>query len=312
MDSSCVYDEKTVIHELTQGLQMAQQLRVNLHSPEARDTLIQKILSSYDNALFALQSGYSSEQLPSLPESSISFGSPGSEDLMFDQPFSLKRKGSTTWEDQVITCSDNGLDGDINDGFSWRKYGQKDIQGAKFPRSYYRCSYRDVQKCFVTKQVQRRDEDPKVFDIKYKGKHTCSHCAQSTSPPPPPPPPPSPPSLPSTEKHEITPTYHQLSQPSPGETLSNLRANLSVNTLDLDGDKNTIFSFPSASSGVMEDFPNFYDCELLPIFSPPFIFPVTSESNNFTEWGSSQSLDILANPADVDTGFDFDFNKSLF
>ncbi|XP_076950613.1 putative WRKY transcription factor 53 [Bidens hawaiensis] len=298
MDSACVYDEKAVIHELTQGLQMAQQLRVHLHSPEA-NTLIQKILSSYDNALFALQSGYSSGQLPSLPESSISFGSPGSEEFMFNQPFSLKRKVSTTWEDQVITRSDNGLDGDINDGFSWRKYGQKDIQGATFPRSYYRCSYRDVQKCLATKQVQRRDGDPKVFDIKYKGKHTCSYGAQSASLTPPPP------SLPSTEKHEITPTYHQLSQPSPAETLSNLRANLSVNTLDLGDDKNTSFSFPSASSGVMENFPNFYDDELLPIFSPPFFSPVTSESNIFTEWGNSQSLDILADPTDVDTSFDF-------
>ncbi|XP_076888662.1 putative WRKY transcription factor 53 [Bidens hawaiensis] len=248
----CVYDEKTaVVHELTQ------QLKANLHSHEARDTLIQKILPSYDNALFALQSGSSSG------------------------------KGSTTWDDQVIAYSDYGLDGDINnDGFSWRKYGQKDIQGANFPRSYYRCSYRDVKKCFATKLVQRSDGYPKVFDIKYKGKHTCSHGAQSASPPPP--------SLPSTEKHEIMPTYHQLSQPSPGETLSKPGAN----TLDLGDDKNTSFSFPSEASSVMDHFPNFYDDELLPIFSPPFISPVTLETNIFREWEDAYN--------------DFEFNNYLF
>lgn len=31
-------------------------------------------------------------------------------------------------------CSDNGIEGSSDDGFSWRKYGQKDILGAKYPR----------------------------------------------------------------------------------------------------------------------------------------------------------------------------------
>ncbi|KAM0046010.1 putative transcription factor WRKY family [Helianthus debilis subsp. tardiflorus] len=317
MDSACGYDEKTLIHELTQGLQMAERLKVNLHSPETSEFLIQKILSIYDNALFVLQCGNSSGQPPapalraaSLPESSISFGSPGSDEFEFDQPFwgrkgenilSRKRKGSITWEDEVRICSDNGLEGNTDDGYNWRKYGQKEIQGAKFPRSYYRCSYRNSQKCFATKQVQRKDEDPTRFDIVYKGKHTCNQSASpSPSPSPSPRPPrspssllsPSPPLTPSREKHE---------------TLSNLRANLSVNTTDLGGEGDTVpslFSFPSASSGV--HFPNTFDEELFQVYSPTFISPATSEPNIFSEWGSSQSLDLLA---DVDT--DFEFN-SLF
>ncbi|KAI7732699.1 hypothetical protein M8C21_029620 [Ambrosia artemisiifolia] len=284
---------------------MAELLKVSLHSPEARDFYIQKILSSYENALFALQLGDSAGPpltpalpAPSLPESSsISFGRPGSGENVI----SKKRKGSPTWEDEVRTFNDNGLDGNNDDGYNWRKYGQKDIQGAKFPRSYYRCSYRNAQNCFATKQVQRRDDDPTKFEIAYNGKHTCNHSA-SPSPPP------------SPEKYEIMPTHHQkLSPPSPRETLSNLRANLSVNTSNLDGDSNTApssFSFPSTSSGLMEDyhqlqFPNF-DNELLQVYSPSFISPVTSESNIFSEWGSSQSLNFLA---DVDTDFEF---SSLF
>lgn len=30
-----------------------------------------------------------------------------------------------------------GLEGPLDDGFSWRKYGQKDILGAKHPRYLY-------------------------------------------------------------------------------------------------------------------------------------------------------------------------------
>ncbi|XP_062193508.1 disease resistance protein RGA5-like [Phragmites australis] len=62
---------------------------------------------------------------------------------------------------------------DVDDGYSWYKYGQKDILGAKYPRSYYRCTNRHTHGCPATKQVQRTDSDPLLFDIVYHGKHTC-------------------------------------------------------------------------------------------------------------------------------------------
>lgn len=39
-----------------------------------------------------------------------------------------------TWTEQVSVASENGLEGPTDDGYSWRKYGQKDILGAKYPR----------------------------------------------------------------------------------------------------------------------------------------------------------------------------------
>lgn len=39
------------------------------------------------------------------------------------------------WMDQVRVSSGTGLEGPQDDGYSWRKYGQKDILGAKYPRS---------------------------------------------------------------------------------------------------------------------------------------------------------------------------------
>jgi hypothetical protein len=43
----------------------------------------------------------------------------------------------------------------------------------KFCRAYYRCTHRNSQGCAATKQVQRTDEDPAIFDVFYLGTHTC-------------------------------------------------------------------------------------------------------------------------------------------
>ncbi|KAJ1284591.1 hypothetical protein BS78_03G216600 [Paspalum vaginatum] len=65
----------------------------------------------------------------------------------------------------------------LDDGLSWRKYGQKDILGAKYPRAYFRCTHRHTQSCHASKQVQRTDGDPLLFDVVYHGAHTCAQGA---------------------------------------------------------------------------------------------------------------------------------------
>ncbi|CAM0953710.1 unnamed protein product [Alopecurus aequalis] len=61
----------------------------------------------------------------------------------------------------------------LDDGLSWRKYGQKDILGATYPRAYFRCTHRHTRGCHATKQVQRAAADPLLFDVVYNGAHTC-------------------------------------------------------------------------------------------------------------------------------------------
>jgi hypothetical protein len=62
----------------------------------------------------------------------------------------------------------------LDDGLSWRKYGQKDILGAPYPRAYFRCTHRHTRGCQATKQVQRAAGDPLLFDVVYHGDHTCA------------------------------------------------------------------------------------------------------------------------------------------
>ncbi|PAN15453.1 hypothetical protein PAHAL_2G489300 [Panicum hallii] len=62
----------------------------------------------------------------------------------------------------------------LDDGNSWRKYGQKHIQDSpNNPRSYYRCTHKPDQGCKATRQVQASDDNPSEFVINYFGQHTC-------------------------------------------------------------------------------------------------------------------------------------------
>ncbi|KAG1367963.1 WRKY transcription factor 71 [Cocos nucifera] len=57
----------------------------------------------------------------------------------------------------------------LEDGYRWRKYGQKAVKNSPYPRSYYRCT---TQKCSVKKRVERSYQDPTIVITTYEGQHT--------------------------------------------------------------------------------------------------------------------------------------------
>ncbi|XP_047321935.1 probable WRKY transcription factor 3 [Impatiens glandulifera] len=59
------------------------------------------------------------------------------------------------------------VDKPAEDGYNWRKYGQKNVKGSDYPRSYYKCTHPD---CQVKKKVERC-QDGQVTEIIYRGKH---------------------------------------------------------------------------------------------------------------------------------------------
>lgn len=172
MEKVKAWDKETLIAELTQGKEFVNRLKNQfdpLASPEECDLLLEKILSSLDKSLSILNwKGFNEtkDPLSSCP-SIVDLG------YLRDQGQNKKRKKMQQWSKQVRICG-TGVDSfNHDDGYSWRKYGQKDILGAIHPRAYYRCTHRDTQGCLATKQVQKSKEDPLVFEVTYKGMHSC-------------------------------------------------------------------------------------------------------------------------------------------
>ncbi|KAI9387389.1 hypothetical protein POPTR_010G163000v4 [Populus trichocarpa] len=69
--------------------------------------------------------------------------------------------------DQRSESSSLAVDKPANDGYNWRKYGQKQVKGSEYPRSYYKCTHPN---CPVKKKVER-SLDGQVTEIIYKGQH---------------------------------------------------------------------------------------------------------------------------------------------
>ena len=55
----------------------------------------------------------------------------------------------------------------LEDGYNWRKYGQKQVKGSENPRSYYKCTFLG---CPTKKKVER-SLDGQITEIVYKGTH---------------------------------------------------------------------------------------------------------------------------------------------
>ncbi|KAL2536412.1 putative WRKY transcription factor 46 [Forsythia ovata] len=278
---------KTIISELTQGKELANQLKNHLHPEKSREacgSLVEKILSSYENALSVLNcmamlgetasvSAPISESPNSLAGSPRSDGSnPFSKDQNQTDVFK-KRKILPKWNEEVRVCSGTGLEGPLDDGYNWRKYGQKDILGASFPRAYYRCTHRHTQGCLATKQVQKSDEDPSIFEVNYRGRHTCIQERLKQN----------------KEDYNVQKEEDSNHRHAEEIVISN-EPGIKVETPDLNPAEEIFpsFSFPSTpivSDGLETKFflEPAKESNFTETYSPAFISPATSECNYFSE-----------------------------
>ncbi|TQE04075.1 hypothetical protein C1H46_010295, partial [Malus baccata] len=75
--------------------------------------------------------------------------------------------GRTVREPRVVVQTTSDID-ILDDGYRWRKYGQKVVKGNPNPRSYYKCTYSG---CSVRKHVERASHDLRAVITTYEGKH---------------------------------------------------------------------------------------------------------------------------------------------
>ncbi|XVE90962.1 hypothetical protein DITRI_Ditri20bG0117800 [Diplodiscus trichospermus] len=173
-------NKKRVMQELVQGQEFATQLQILFSKPSEQGgrlvakELVQKILRSFDETLSVLTSVESVEvsQATSTDDSpccvdrrSEDSGESRKRPASKDKRGCYKRKRSVqSWT--VVSAT-------TEDSHAWRKYGQKEILNSKHPRSYFRCTRKYDQGCRATKQVQRKEDDPHMYQITYIGTHTC-------------------------------------------------------------------------------------------------------------------------------------------
>ncbi|CAM8878562.1 unnamed protein product [Rhodiola kirilowii] len=79
-----------------------------------------------------------------------------------------KKKGPKRIRQQRVAFVTKSDVDHLEDGYRWRKYGQKAVKNSPYPRSYYRCTN---TKCTVKKRVERSSEDPTTVITTYEGQH---------------------------------------------------------------------------------------------------------------------------------------------
>lgn len=170
-------NKKRLMGELIEGRDCTKKLHNLLRRKIYNDgvlanDLVVKILGSFSNTLSTLSSLVPGELSP-VPACSNDSASDEtkSKPVVKDRRGCYKRRKT---EDSRIKIADT-----IEDEFAWRKYGQKEILNAKFPRCYFRCTHKS-EGCKALKQVQQLEDGSEKFHVTYFGYHTCQNMLKDT------------------------------------------------------------------------------------------------------------------------------------
>ncbi|XP_077213634.1 WRKY transcription factor WRKY24-like isoform X2 [Tasmannia lanceolata] len=145
--------------------------------------------TDYSNPSFVGHSASQMECIGTPDNSSVSIGNDdfdqnsqsksGGDELDEDEPDAKRWKNEsenegisasgnrTVREPRVVVQTTSDID-ILDDGYRWRKYGQKVVKGNPNPRSYYKCTYVG---CPVRKHVERASTDLRAVITTYEGKH---------------------------------------------------------------------------------------------------------------------------------------------
>ncbi|ESW13311.1 hypothetical protein PHAVU_008G185700 [Phaseolus vulgaris] len=176
--------KREIMKNIVKGKEAATELKILLQKPSGSEPslsyhqLMAIVLTSFTQSLSIISSEPSSADVVACLNST-QYGSPvtGSGIDPTSPHCSEKRsqkggrgrynRSKGVLRKTIVSCT-------TDDNYAWRKYGQKEIQNSEFPRSYFRCSYKNDQGCKATKQVQLDHDNPHMYRITYIGIHTCN------------------------------------------------------------------------------------------------------------------------------------------
>ncbi|XP_074571889.1 WRKY transcription factor 71-like [Curcuma longa] len=88
-----------------------------------------------------------------------------------DKQLTIKNRGEKRQREARFAFMIKSEVDHLEDGYRWRKYGQKAVKNSTYPRSYYRCT---AETCNVKKRVERSHQDPATVITTYEGRHNHS------------------------------------------------------------------------------------------------------------------------------------------
>ncbi|CAN6355593.1 unnamed protein product [Urochloa humidicola] len=103
-----------------------------------------------------------------MPTQTTSFPSFKAEQQVVEEAVNKQSVVATNNNKLVSSGGNNNSNTKLEDGYNWRKYGQKQVKGSENPRSYYKCTFHS---CSMKKKVERSLADGRITQIVYKGAH---------------------------------------------------------------------------------------------------------------------------------------------
>lgn len=109
----------------------------------------------------------SNELSLSAPGQAVASGAIVPVDVDSDELKQMGQQQGTGISNSQSDVKGNGVSMPSDDGYNWRKYGQKHVKGSEFPRSYYKCTHPNCE----VKKLFERAHDGQITEIIYKGTH---------------------------------------------------------------------------------------------------------------------------------------------
>ncbi|XP_076951808.1 WRKY DNA-binding transcription factor 70-like [Bidens hawaiensis] len=169
----------SLICELAKGRECTKQLQNLLHlrvvddEPVLAEDLVMKIIGSFSDSLSMFSSWKTGELCSSPTTTNVGSGNyDSSSDMRGKKPAVAVKKPRGCYKRRTTEDSRVTIAYTYEDEYAWRKYGQKNILDAKFPRCYYKCTHKD-KGCNALKHVQELEDGSGMFSITYFGTHTC-------------------------------------------------------------------------------------------------------------------------------------------
>ncbi|XP_076896641.1 WRKY DNA-binding transcription factor 70-like [Bidens hawaiensis] len=155
--------------ESTKRLQSLLNRNVNVEGLVSAEELLMEILGSFSSGMSMVNSSVSGEiyGISATPVENIPEVYAGKKPA----PVVKERRGC--YKRRRTIDSHVKVGATMEDGYAWRKYGQKEILNSKSPRCYFRCTHKNVHGCKARKQVQKLEDESNMYHITYLGHHTC-------------------------------------------------------------------------------------------------------------------------------------------